>query len=114
MAKAVVDPIAPTRSLPDPTVSVLLKPAPSSSDPTGDAAHENRRGHVIAFSGIRVMFIPFAADVYGYDAAQTTLLFAHIGVLGVVDQGVLIGRPSSATTRRCWACWRCSRSATAS
>ncbi|WP_254538853.1 MFS transporter [Halomarina litorea] len=46
----------------------------------------------VAFSGIQVMFIPFAADVYGYDAAQTALLLTYIGVLGVVNQGVLVGR----------------------
>lgn len=48
----------------------------------------------VAFSGIQVMFIPFAADVYGYDATQTAFLLTYIGVLGVINQGVVVGRLS--------------------
>jgi MFS family permease len=49
----------------------------------------------LAFSGVQVMFIPFAADVYGYDATQTAFFLTYIGVLGAVNQGVLIGRLST-------------------
>jgi MFS family permease len=55
----------------------------------------------VSFSGVQVMFIPFAADVYGYTETQTALLLTYIGVLGVLNQGVLVGRLSrrfSATT----------------
>jgi MFS family permease len=45
----------------------------------------------VAFSGIQVMFIPFVADVYGYDESQAALLLTYIGVLGVFNQGVLVG-----------------------
>jgi MFS family permease len=48
----------------------------------------------VAFSGVQVMFIPFAADVYGYTETQTALLLTYIGVLGVLNQGVLVGRLS--------------------
>ena len=48
----------------------------------------------VAFSGVQVMFIPFAADVYGYDASATALLLTYVGVLGVIFQGVLVGRLS--------------------
>ncbi|WP_101295152.1 MFS transporter [Halegenticoccus soli] len=48
----------------------------------------------VAFSGIQVMFIPYAADVYGYDATQTAFLLTYVGVLGVINQGVLVGRLS--------------------
>ncbi|SEO56908.1 Predicted arabinose efflux permease, MFS family [Halogranum amylolyticum] len=48
----------------------------------------------VAFSGVQVMFIPFAADIYGYDETQTALLLTYIGVLGVVNQGVVVGRLS--------------------
>ncbi|MFB6107635.1 MAG: MFS transporter [Haloplanus sp.] len=48
----------------------------------------------VAFSGIQVMFIPYAADVYGYAETQTALLLTYVGVLGVVNQGVLVGRLS--------------------
>ncbi len=44
----------------------------------------------IAFSGVTVAFVPFVADVYGYDAAWAGLLLTYIGVLGAVNQGVLI------------------------
>ncbi|MDY6819622.1 MAG: MFS transporter [Halobacteriales archaeon] len=45
----------------------------------------------VAFSGIQVMFIPFAADIYGYTATQTALLLTYIGVLGTLNQGLLVG-----------------------
>jgi MFS family permease len=48
----------------------------------------------VAFSGIQVMFIPYAADLFGYDETQTALLLTYIGVLGVLNQGVLVGRLS--------------------
>ncbi|NUE01537.1 MFS transporter [Halorubraceae archaeon YAN] len=46
----------------------------------------------VAFSGVQVMFIPFAADSYGYTAAQTALLLSYIGVLGVLNQGIIVGK----------------------
>ncbi|WP_380679529.1 MFS transporter [Salinigranum sp. GCM10025319] len=49
----------------------------------------------LAFSGVQVMFIPFAADVYGYDATQTAFFLTYIGALGAVNQGVLVGRLSA-------------------
>jgi predicted MFS family arabinose efflux permease len=48
----------------------------------------------VAFSGIQVMFIPFAADIYGYDETQTAFLLTYVGVLGVINQGVIVGRLS--------------------
>ena len=48
----------------------------------------------VAFSGIQVMFIPFVADVYGYDATAVALLLTYVGVLGAVNQGVLVGQLS--------------------
>ncbi len=45
----------------------------------------------LAFAGVTVMFVPFVADSFGYDATQAALFLAYIGVLGVVNQGVLIG-----------------------
>ncbi len=48
----------------------------------------------VAFSGVQVMFIPFAADVYGYDATQVALFLSYLGVLGALNQGVLVGRLS--------------------
>ncbi|MDS0295883.1 MFS transporter [Halogeometricum luteum] len=48
----------------------------------------------LAFSGVQVMFIPYAADLFGYDETQTALLLTYIGVLGVLNQGVLVGRLS--------------------
>jgi MFS family permease len=41
------------------------------------------------------MFIPFAADVYGYDATQTAFFLTYIGFLGAINQGVLVGRLST-------------------
>ena len=64
-------------------------------------ADQSLRGLVIAFflvsvvfSGVQVMFIPFAADVYGYDATQVALFLSYIGALGALNQGVLVGRLS--------------------
>ena len=48
----------------------------------------------VAFSGVQVMFIPFAADIYGYDATQVALFLSYIGLLGALNQGVLVGRLS--------------------
>jgi MFS family permease len=48
----------------------------------------------VAFSGVQVMFIPYVADVYGYDESQAALLLTYVGVLGVFNQGVLVGRLS--------------------
>ena len=45
-----------------------------------------------AFAGVQVMFVPFVADFFGYDATQAALFLTYIGVLGTVNQGVLIGR----------------------
>ena len=48
----------------------------------------------VAFSGVQVMFIPFAADVYGYGSTEVALFLSYIGVLGALNQGVLVGRLS--------------------
>jgi MFS family permease len=50
----------------------------------------------VAFAGIQVMFIPFVADVpaYEYDASAAGLLLTYIGVLGALNQGLLVGRLS--------------------
>ncbi len=48
----------------------------------------------VAFAGVQVMFIPFAADVYGYGATETALLLTYVGALGALNQGVLVGRLS--------------------
>jgi MFS family permease len=70
-----------------------------ATDP--DAAARSRRFRAlavaffvvsVAFSGVQVMFIPFTADVFGYDASQAALLLTYLGVLGVLNQGVLVGR----------------------
>ena len=45
----------------------------------------------LAFAGITVMFVPFLADSFGYDATAAAMFLAYIGVLGVLNQGVLIG-----------------------
>ncbi|MFB6309873.1 MAG: MFS transporter [Salinirussus sp.] len=44
----------------------------------------------IAFSGVTVAFVPFVADVYGFDAAAAGFLLTYIGVLGALNQGVLV------------------------
>ncbi|MDZ7700981.1 MAG: MFS transporter [Halobacteriales archaeon] len=46
----------------------------------------------VAFSGVIVMFIPFVADVYGFDATDAALLLTFVGVLGALNQGVVVGR----------------------
>ncbi|GGM67377.1 MFS family permease [Halarchaeum rubridurum] len=48
----------------------------------------------VAFSGMQVVFVPFAADTFGYGEAETALLLTYIGVLGVVNQAVVVGRLS--------------------
>jgi len=47
----------------------------------------------VAFAGVQVMFIPFVADAsaYGFDASAAALLLTYVGVLGAVNQGVLVG-----------------------
>lgn len=45
----------------------------------------------IAFAGVTVMFVPFVADFFGYDATTAAMFLAYIGALGIVNQGVLIG-----------------------
>jgi DHA1 family tetracycline resistance protein-like MFS transporter len=48
----------------------------------------------VAFAGIQVMFIPFVADAsaYRFDASAAALLLTYVGVLGAVNQGLLVGR----------------------
>ncbi|KAB1192727.1 MFS transporter [Haloferax sp. MBLA0076] len=60
---------------------------------------DNLRGLVVsffvvsvAFSGIQVMFIPFAADIYGYGETETALFLTYIGLLGTLNQGVVVGQ----------------------
>ena len=48
----------------------------------------------LSFAGITVMFIPFLADFFGYDATAAAMFLAYIGALGTVNQGVLVGRLS--------------------
>ncbi|MCU4718170.1 MFS transporter [Halapricum hydrolyticum] len=45
----------------------------------------------LAFAGVTVMFVPFMADAFGYDATEAAIFLAYIGALGIVNQGVLIG-----------------------
>lgn len=45
----------------------------------------------VAFAGVQVMFIPFAADYYGYDATAAAVFLTYIGVLGTINQGALVG-----------------------
>lgn len=45
----------------------------------------------VAFAGMTVMFVPFLADFFGYDATAAALFLAYIGALGILNQGVLIG-----------------------
>ncbi len=54
----------------------------------------------VAFSGIQVAFIPYVADVYGYDASQAGLLLTYVGALAVVNQGVVVGRLSRVVPAR--------------
>jgi MFS family permease len=46
----------------------------------------------LAFAGVQVMFVPFVSDFFGYDATGAALFLTYIGVLGTINQGVLIGR----------------------
>jgi len=48
----------------------------------------------VAFAGVQVMFIPFVADApaYRFDASAAALLLTYVGVLGAINQGVLVGR----------------------
>ncbi|WP_435069053.1 MFS transporter [Haloplanus sp. C73] len=48
----------------------------------------------VAFAGVQVMFIPFVADTaaYRFDASAAALLLTYVGVLGAVNQGLLVGR----------------------
>jgi MFS family permease len=48
----------------------------------------------LAFTGITVMFVPFVADFFGYGATEAAAFLAYIGALGIVNQGVLVGRLS--------------------
>jgi MFS family permease len=50
----------------------------------------------VAFAGLTVMFVPFLADFFGYDATAAAAFLAYIGALGIVNQGVLVGRLSRA------------------
>ena len=45
----------------------------------------------LAFAGMTVMFVPFLADFFGYDATAAAMFLAYIGALGIVNQGILIG-----------------------
>jgi MFS family permease len=45
----------------------------------------------LSFAGATVMFVPFLADFFGYDATAAAMFLAYIGVLGIVNQGVLVG-----------------------
>ena len=48
----------------------------------------------VAFAGVQVMFIPYVADRFGYDATAAAFLLTYVGVLGALNQGVLVGRLS--------------------
>ncbi|MFC7177073.1 MFS transporter [Halosegnis marinus] len=48
----------------------------------------------VAFSGVQVAFIPFVADSFGYDESGAGLLLTYIGVLGVLNQGVVVRQVS--------------------
>ena len=54
----------------------------------------------VAFAGVQVMFIPFVADAFGYDATAAAFLLTYVGVLGAVNQGVLVGRLSRVVPSR--------------
>jgi len=45
----------------------------------------------LAFAGMTVMFVPFLADFFGYDATAAALFLAYIGALGILNQGLLVG-----------------------
>ena len=46
----------------------------------------------VAFSGVQVAFIPYVADIYGFDASQAGLLLTYVGVVAVLNQGFVVGR----------------------
>jgi MFS family permease len=48
----------------------------------------------VAFAGVQVMFIPFVADAaaYRFDASAAAGLLTYVGVLGAINQGLLVGR----------------------
>lgn len=48
----------------------------------------------VSFAAMTVMFVPFLADFFGYDATDAALFLAYIGALGIVNQGVLVGKLS--------------------
>jgi len=50
----------------------------------------------VAFAGVTVMFVPLLADSFGYDATTAALFLAYVGALGILNQGVLVGRLSRA------------------
>ncbi|WP_418285483.1 MFS transporter [Halorubrum sp. DTA46] len=54
----------------------------------------------VAFAGVQVMFIPYVADAFGYDATAAALLLTYVGVLGAINQGVLVGRLSRVVPSR--------------
>ncbi|WP_418280120.1 MFS transporter [Halorubrum sp. DTA98] len=54
----------------------------------------------VAFAGVQVMFIPYVADLYGYDATAAAFLLTYVGVLGAMNQGVLVGRLSRVVPSR--------------
>ncbi|MWV63544.1 MFS transporter [Halorubrum sp. JWXQ-INN 858] len=54
----------------------------------------------VAFAGVQVMFIPYVADRFGYDATAAAFLLTYVGVLGAVNQGVLVGRLSRVVPSR--------------
>lgn len=54
----------------------------------------------VAFAGVQVMFIPYVADAFGYDATAAAFLLTYVGVLGAVNQGVLVGRLSGVVPSR--------------
>jgi MFS family permease len=54
----------------------------------------------VAFAGVQVMFIPYVADAFGYDATAAAFLLTYVGVLGAVNQGVVVGRLSRVVPSR--------------
>ncbi len=54
----------------------------------------------VAFAGVQVMFIPYVADRFGYDATAAAFLLSYLGVLGAINQGVLVGRLSRVVPSR--------------
>jgi MFS family permease len=48
----------------------------------------------VAFSGVQVVFVPFVADVFGYDETQAGFLLTYVGILGVINQGFVVRKLS--------------------